>query len=495
MDSAQRIAKNSVIYLVSQVISQIFLFFSLIFMARYLEVEEFGLLAFAMALTAIFGIFADFGFQRLTIHEVSKDRSLALKYLGNIIPIKILLVTINFMIIALFLTLFGYHRQETIVVYLVALAICSRAFTELFYSIFTAFEKLELVSLGLMLRGLLFLSLTLLAIELGLDIIAFAAIQFLVALFVLGYCFMVIIAKFGRPRLEMDYKFWRNIVTAVLPFGLTLIFYMISTQTSLVVLSMLKGNKHVGWFNAAYMIISALIFIPVAFNLAVLPALSRYYGESKETWKLLGLKLFKFQMMVGIPIGVGIMLLADRFIIILFGSKYRQSTIILQILIWALVIIFARSCLGQLLTSADRQGTMAKIHGCGMPVAILLSVILISYHSAVGAAVAALTIEVILFIPVLIYSRKIGFDYSLLAISRTVWKPVLASVLMGISIVIMRKESFLLVVAAAVIIYFATLLLTRAFDREEVTILKKSFGQLRVVVFSAKNIVKSREFN
>ena len=74
----QRIAKNTGVLLASQVVSYAIGFFFVMYTARYLGAEGFGVLSFALAFTGIFGVFSDFGFKStLVAREVARDESLA----------------------------------------------------------------------------------------------------------------------------------------------------------------------------------------------------------------------------------------------------------------------------------------------------------------------------------------------------------------------------------------------------------------------------------
>jgi|LGVE01.1.fsa_nt_gb O-antigen/teichoic acid export membrane protein len=77
MNTIQRIAKNTGVLLVSQIVSYILGFFFVIYTARYLGAEGFGILSFALAFTGIFGIFADLGLRQLTVRAVARDKSQA----------------------------------------------------------------------------------------------------------------------------------------------------------------------------------------------------------------------------------------------------------------------------------------------------------------------------------------------------------------------------------------------------------------------------------
>ena len=91
MFNVQRMAKNTFVLSISQILSYLLAFFYTIAIARYLGADGFGILSFALAFAGIFGILADLGLNTLAVKEIAKDKSLAKKYLGNFIFTKIIL--------------------------------------------------------------------------------------------------------------------------------------------------------------------------------------------------------------------------------------------------------------------------------------------------------------------------------------------------------------------------------------------------------------------
>jgi O-antigen/teichoic acid export membrane protein len=61
MNTVQRIAKNTAVLLLSQIASYILGFFFIMYTARYLGAEGFGILSFALAFTGIFGVLVIWG--------------------------------------------------------------------------------------------------------------------------------------------------------------------------------------------------------------------------------------------------------------------------------------------------------------------------------------------------------------------------------------------------------------------------------------------------
>jgi len=76
MNTTQRIAKNTGILFASQITSHVLALLFVMYTARYLGAEGFGILSFPIAFTAIFGVFADLGLSILTVREVARDKIL-----------------------------------------------------------------------------------------------------------------------------------------------------------------------------------------------------------------------------------------------------------------------------------------------------------------------------------------------------------------------------------------------------------------------------------
>ena len=61
MNTVQRIAKNMTVLFIARIASMLFGFFYVMYTARYLGPADYGILSFALALSGIFGVIANFG--------------------------------------------------------------------------------------------------------------------------------------------------------------------------------------------------------------------------------------------------------------------------------------------------------------------------------------------------------------------------------------------------------------------------------------------------
>ena len=199
MSSIRLVAKNTIILYLSQIISYGLVFFYTIYIARYLGANGYGILSFALAFSGIFSILADLGLSTLTIREVARDKSLSNKYLGNVLLIKIILSIVTFFVIILFVNLLGYSQQTINVVYFVSLSVILTSLSQIFYSIFQAFEKMEYQSLGQILSSILMFFGVLLVTYFGFDIVGFSLIYLISSVTILIYSFITCILKFSFP--------------------------------------------------------------------------------------------------------------------------------------------------------------------------------------------------------------------------------------------------------------------------------------------------------
>ena len=80
------------------------------FVARYLSVEGFGTLSFAIAFSHVISIFYDLGLNTFTTREIASNKSLVGKFLGNIALMKIFMVSITSGMMIIIVNLLGYQE-------------------------------------------------------------------------------------------------------------------------------------------------------------------------------------------------------------------------------------------------------------------------------------------------------------------------------------------------------------------------------------------------
>ncbi|HDD43960.1 MAG TPA: flippase [Candidatus Desulfofervidus auxilii] len=482
MNTVQRIAKNTAVLLISRITSYVLNFLFFMYTARYLGTEGFGILSFALAFTGIFGIFIDFGLGQLTIREVARDKSLTSKYLVNISAMKVILAVIIFGLIALVINLLGYPEQTIKVVYLLSFSVIFNAFTQVFNSIFQGFEKMEYVSLGQILNSILMLSGVIFAIKLGVGVVGFTSPFLIASIVVLGYSLFVLKWKFVNTtlieapwKIGIDWNFWKSTIKEALPFGLTGIFITIYYYIDTVMLSLMVPNANavIGWYNAAYRLILVLISISSLYVTAIYPVMSKFFKSSEKSLKFIFERSIKYMLLISIPIVIGTTLLADRIILLIFGSEYVPSIIALQILIWSFLFASIGGVFGYLLNSINRQATLAKIVGCGMALNIMLNMLFIPNYSYIGASIATDITRFFVISAEFIILSKIGFNLPNRVFLTWVLKAIASSLIMAGFIIFFKNINLLLLIVISILLYFIGLYLMKEFDEKDLSLVRR----------------------
>ena len=469
MNTIQTIAKNTGALTLMHIVTMILGLIFTVSLARCFGDVAFGKYSFALAFTALFAVLMDLGFNQLTIREVARDKTLAKKYMGNILIIKLFLSLIFFALIFAAVNLMQYPADTKTIVYIFGAYTVLSSFGGLFRAVFHAFEKMEYESLLTIIQQVIVVSIGLTLLFLGYNLIQVVSVFLLGGVINVVFSLIVTVKKFVKPEFELDFNFWKTLIINAIPFGLTAIFVIIYVRIDTVMLSMMVGDAPVGWYNAAVTLILGLTFIPGVFLGAVFPVFSRFYTSSIDSLKNAYEKAFKYLFIILFPIAIGTTLLADKFILVIYGEQFIHSIIALQILIWWNVLGALNWLLGITLQSINKQKLFAVSTGIGAILNVVLNLFLIPIMSYVGASITTIITEIILFVLLFYFVSTYLYRLPLLKVTT---KTIAAGIVMGIGIYYIQSFNVLMVVAIAIVIYFLALAALGGISKEDITLIK-----------------------
>ncbi len=206
--------------IVSSAINLVLGFFYAVYASRYLGAEGYGIIAYSLGLTSIFGSVMEMGLSQLAVRDISKDHRLLDKYVLNMVAIKAILVPITLILIALTANLLGKGSSTSVtVVYILALATGLTTFSNIFNVAFQSFEKMKYSSLSTIINGAVVLAGAILAIHLHLDVVGFANVYLLTSAAVFTFNLAIYAMKFFRSRASLSPGWWGYVMRESLPFG------------------------------------------------------------------------------------------------------------------------------------------------------------------------------------------------------------------------------------------------------------------------------------
>jgi O-antigen/teichoic acid export membrane protein len=472
MNTVQRIAKNTGIILVGDLFFRLISLVVTIYLARYLDPVGFGKYSFIFAYLAFFDIITDLGLQDILVREMSRDPSAAPKLIGNAYIIRLPLAVFAVVLSIIVISFMAYPADTTTCIYIAAFTILFISFSDFYATIFQANLKMEYREFA----------------KLAFKIISAALILWII--FSHGTLMQVIIAlvfsemvktlisylfsrKFVRPRFEIDFGLWKYLLREALPIALSSVIWVIYFRIDVIMLSMMMGDAEVGLYSAAYKLSESLNLIPLALMTSMFPVMSASFKSSEERLVRSYRLSFNYLSIITLPIAVGITILADEIIFLVYGAEFAGSAIALKILIWGLVLASGNSIFGRVLTSIGKQKQLTIITAVCAFGNVLLNFILIPVMSYSGACIASVMTAMIAFFVGFYFVSK---TLQVLPIHKILIKPAISAVIMAGFLYYFINHNIILLVPSAAAVYLMALLALRTFSGEDFDLVKRVIG-------------------
>jgi len=476
MNSIQRIAKNIGMAGISQLAVSILAFVLMIYIARYFGPAEYGVYSFAISFTTLFAIFADIGISQFMIRNIARNKKHAADYITNVSIIKIVLSFITLGLISFTINIMNYPADIVYIVSLFGVYTILTSFAQMFMSLFQAFEKMEYVATITTIEKMILISFGLYILFLGYGLTTLAYVYVFSSIISVIISFFLVLKKISKPSPKINFTLWKPIIISSIPFGLNTLFAMLFFKIDTVLLSILQDDVAVGLYSAAYNPLLTLgVIISGMVVSAIYPVMSRYFISSKDSLERFTVINSRYMAIVGFPIAIGSLILADQFIELFYAGQYIGSIIAFQILAIFIPIRLISSITGTLLTSINKQEVRMICVFLSAIFNILLNLALIPTLSYVGASLATVLSEIILYLTIIYFINKY---YRRLSLHSHFIKPFIAAIVMGVIIILLSEINLFLIIIIAGIIYLSVLILLKTFTEEDKDIFKKIIGRI-----------------
>lgn len=479
MSTIRRIAKNAVILLIAQGVSYLLSFFYIVYAARYLGPTNYGVLVFAIAFTGVFGVLADFGLLQMTVLEIARKRDIATKYITNVSLIRIVLGIISYGLVVLIINLMGYPPDTRLMVYLVGVSVIFNSFSQLFFSIFQAYEKMEFQAVGQILQSSIIFGGVVLVIQQKLELIYFGYVFITASLLLLIYGVVITklifshsVAVLPAVYTGMDWLYCKKIFIESVPFGLIALCSVAYYSIDSVIISYTQGDSAVGYYGAAYKIMLALLFIPSVWSLSVFPVMVKLHVTAQESLLFAVERSIKYLSIIAFPMAVGLTLLANQVIRMTFGAAYMESAIVLQIIVWAMAILFITAGFSVFLLSINKQTIYTIILAVGTGLNVVLNIIFIPKYSYVAASIILLITSLLLLGLLYFTCKQFNNAFSGKTMIMNSLKIILSGAIMGVFVYYFQNCHMVLLIPAAIIIYSAIIWVVRTIDDKDVLLFR-----------------------
>jgi O-antigen/teichoic acid export membrane protein len=181
----------------------------------------------------------------------------------------------------------------------------------------------------------------------------------------------------------------RSLFIAALTVGAAAICIQVYLNMDTVLLGIFKTSREMGLYTSAYKIVTLASTIPILIFTSFLPHLISQEKTITKEWKTYVLAMFS----IGLPIGIGIGLLAPAFISILYGAEYQDAVLPLRILSIDIFAVFVSVTFAQPLFLLGKEKKYLSIVAWSAGLNLLFNLFMIPLYGMIGAAITTVFAE------------------------------------------------------------------------------------------------------
>lgn len=461
LNPTAKIAKNSLVQLIAGMINKGLGVLLVIYAARQLGTDGFGTYSYILSIYSIFYIITDFGLGSIITRDVAQDSSREAQYFGNTLIIRMLLGLLAAATLLMTIWLLQQPAAMIRLTAIVAVALLVNSNVDTCAAIFNAHQRMEIPSTLNVVATTLRIAASLGALAVGAGVEVLIWIHSIIALihFLMSY---TALRYFVKPSYKLNKPFCQILLKQAFPIALAQFFSIIYFRVDTVMLGSLKDQTEVGIYNAAYRLLEFTLIFPAYYGGAIFPVIAASYKNNQQRFLLIYRRSIKYMWIMSLPMALGVMALAPKLILTIFGPNYQASIPILSVVMWSLLVIAINGVSMPYLIAMGKQRVITILALVMMLFNIALNYLVIPSYGALGAAWVTLVSEIInisLFVMVLV--KPLSLNIKLL---RHFYQPALAGAVMYGGLLLIKSWDLGFQIIGGAVLYVGSLLLFRAFD-------------------------------
>ncbi len=462
---ARKIAYNVLVSTVTKVLSTILALVSIGFITRYLGKEGFGNYATVLAFLSFFTAIADLGLYFIATREISRDGAHEAHILGNIFAIRLVSSAVVFLASPLVVYFFDYPAEVKRGIIIAAASFMFSSSYQILNGVFQKNLAMDKVAVSELLGKIVQVIFVIGAIQLklGFDWIMLALLANMMVNFGVIYLFL---KKYIIIKLQFDFVYWKSFLKESLPMGIAAVIAFIYFKMDTILLSVMKSSADVGIYNVAYKVLENITFFPAMIAGLVMPIMAKNIFSNRERFLEVTNKTLKVFFLLIVPLIVGVSFLADDIIRLIGGSGFFESGRVLQILVFALALIFFGQLLNTILIVGNLQKKLMWILGGVAIFNIGANLFFIPSYSYMASSYISVATELLV---VLLTGYVVMVEIKYIPQTEGFLKIMGAGLLMASFLYSFRALNFFVLALGSSAIYFIFLWLFKAVKTEELT--------------------------
>lgn len=402
------VKKNGLLNIIKTLSSIIFPVITLPYISRTLMPENIGKVNFSVSYVGYFALIASLGITTYGIREcaaVKNEKDKLSKTASELFSINIVTSVISYCLLIISLFLFEKSRNYSTLIIIYSSTIIFTTIGADWLN--SAMEDFVYISVRTICFQFLSLILMLLFVK---DVDDYIKYIYILAFSTSG---ANLLNAFYRKRYcKLHFTFHRDMKRHLGP--IFLLFVMTLSQTifnnaDITMLGVMRSDFEVGLYSTAYKVTNVISQVVQSIIFVLIPRLSTYFAQERyDEINILLRKLLQFNIGLGLPITVGIIMLSDDIMYLVGGDAYLQASSIISVLMLNFLFsLVGGSFLGNaILIPSKKEKYYMLVCSITAVINIILNYLLIPDFGALGAAIATAINGLLIFILLLVKRNK-----------------------------------------------------------------------------------------
>jgi O-antigen/teichoic acid export membrane protein len=425
---SQIVMKNTSWMGMANIISKLFKFIMIAFVARELGADLFGDANYIIVLSATCFVLSDIGLNLIIIRDYQNDTTCKKILLSTGFYTKLALVAINtgFAVICLFFI----EAALSLAFIIFSIMNIIDSIKQFNITITRAILKQELESICFLIE-------TILTSILGIILVfKFNSILALSAAYLMGSIASFIFIttktiKYVLPFSNINTTQLKQLLLKMIPFTLSGFFVVALNSVDTLMIKWLLGASFVGFYHAGLKLIETILIFPGLFGMSIYPFTSKFQKDLSRLRKII-IDSTGIMCLIGVPITFGGILLAHPILVGIFSDIYTLGAQPFQVLLLTTFPLFVIFILNNALLSTNNEKICVQNTAISFSLNIIFNIILIPKYGITGAAIGTLIGRVTLFFLVIYHTKKLLQINTLF--QKNIFKYLLLSLIMCITI-------------------------------------------------------------
>jgi len=363
------------------------------YVVKTLGVEYFGLLAFATATIAYFGILTDYGFNLTASKEISihrDDREKVIEIFSSVMSIKFILMILSFTLLSLLVFTVDRFSEHWEIYLLTFGSVVGQFLFPVWF--FQGMERMKYTTyLNLLSKSIFTVSIFILVKEQS-DVYLVPLLLSTGAIVAGGASLYLIRKEFNIPFKIQNSSIIKYYLVDGWHVFLSRFYVSLYTTTNILLLGIMTNNVAVGYYSIVEKIVVAIggLFEPV--NQTIYPYLARKYKEDFETFISFLHKVALIFIVTASLFVISAEFFADTLIYIIQGEYNIHITMLLSLFLLRIFIMPFGALLSNTLIIMERKKEFIKVMNYTVIIDLLVVPLAIYYYHEQGLIISFLLI-------------------------------------------------------------------------------------------------------